>query len=139
MNTFNAKLAFNPSNKTLREFALGLFVVSAFVMFKFMDFNGPDWKVKAVPMTILLLALAGTFFWPILLKWPYVISMFIAMPIGMIVSTIILLILFYFVFTPLGVVFRLLGKDILQLQMRGQASYWKEKQQPTDLSYYLRQ
>ena len=49
--------------------------------------------------------------------------------IGFFVSRIILFILFYAVITPIGLITRLLGKDILDQKIDGRsASYWREKE-----------
>jgi hypothetical protein len=48
----------------------------------------------------------------------------ITYPIGLVVSTIALLTLFYAVFTPIGWAMRLMGRDPLRLRARAQASNW---------------
>ncbi len=50
---------------------------------------------------------------------------------GFIMSHLILFVLFYLVFVPLGVMGRLMGKEFLQLKMKknGQASYWEMRNQ----------
>ena len=45
-------------------------------------------------------------------------------PIGLVVSTIALLVLFYMVFTPIGWLMRLMGRDPLRLHARDERSNW---------------
>jgi hypothetical protein len=48
----------------------------------------------------------------------------ITYPVGLVVSIIALLTLFYAVFTPIGWAMRLMGRDPLRLRARAQASNW---------------
>ena len=50
--------------------------------------------------------------------------------LGKIVSPIILGIIFFFVVTPIGVVMRFFGKDVLNLKYNNNKSYWIEKTGP---------
>ena len=50
--------------------------------------------------------------------------------LGKIVSPIIMLIIFFFVVTPIGLFMRLIGKDLLRLKFNKNKSYWIEKSEP---------
>ena len=50
--------------------------------------------------------------------------------LGKIVSPIILGIIFFFVVTPIGLIMRILGKDLLNLKFNANKSYWIEKRGP---------
>lgn len=67
--------------------------------------------------------------------------MVFAVIMGFIMTRLILSILFYFVFTAIGLGGRLFGKQFLNLKMdRSQTSYWiKRKSQPFDKTHYERQ
>ena len=72
---------------------------------------------------------------PIFVGW-----LVLTFPIGWTVSNLMLAILFYGVFTPLGLVFRLRGRDLLGLRRReGVESYWAKKPEVTDMKRYLRE
>jgi hypothetical protein len=45
-------------------------------------------------------------------------------PIGWVVSRLVLAAVYYVIFTPLGIFFRIIGRDPLQLRSKSQASYW---------------
>ena len=48
--------------------------------------------------------------------------------------------MFYGLFTPIGLVFRLIGRDPLQRARRpGSESYWTPKPAPADLRRYFKQ
>jgi hypothetical protein len=84
-------------------------------------------------VNFLVLALAGLFWGsalccPGVLKLAYIIWMGLAQVLGWFNTRVILVILFYLVFTPIGLVLRLGGKDILERQIDPEAkTYWKVK------------
>ena len=50
--------------------------------------------------------------------------------LGTIISPIIMAIIFFLVVTPIGLIMRLLGKDVLNLKYNKNQSYWIEKNGP---------
>ena len=50
--------------------------------------------------------------------------------LGKIISPIIMGIIFFLVVTPIGLIMRLLGKDVLNLRYNDNKSYWIEKNGP---------
>ena len=50
--------------------------------------------------------------------------------LGKIVSPLIMGIIFFFVVTPIGLIMRMLGKDVLNLKQNKDKSYWIEKNGP---------
>ena len=67
----------------------------------------------------------------------YVALMAFALPIGWLISTLFLLIIFYGVMTPMAVIFRLIGRDPLSLKRPRAESYWRSrKQRSSRVSYY---
>jgi hypothetical protein len=64
----------------------------------------------------------------------------VAHVLGKINTTIILSVLFFLIITPLGLVFRLLGRDPLALKLdRAAATYWTPKARPAGSSSYFNQ
>ena len=61
--------------------------------------------------------------------------------VGLINSTIILSLLFFVIMTPLGLFFRLLGRDALGLRMQREdrPSYWTPKARPAGADSYFNQ
>ena len=63
----------------------------------------------------------------------------VSLPIGWVVSELTLLVLFYGLFLPIGLLLRLLGRDPLDRKFDAQASsYWQPKKPPTDVGSYFR-
>jgi hypothetical protein len=74
---------------------------------------------------------------PIFVAW-----MALAFPIGWTVSRAVLALVYYGLFTPLGLVFRLLGRDPLRrtrTPASGLSSYWSRKPGVSDPVRYLQQ
>ncbi len=111
--------------KELREFGLTmgavLMLVSGLAL----------WRGKG---PIVHLLIAGLLFmgfgvvWPALLKPFQKAWMALSAVIGFFMSCAILAILFYCVITPIGVMMRLFGKDVLDQRIsRDRLSYWRER------------
>ena len=79
----------------------------------------PWFMTPGVPLLVLGAIL------PRSLKWIYVAWMTLAMLMGAVVSTLLLVLLFFLVVTPMGLVARLVGKDFLSQKLEpNAASYW---------------
>lgn len=62
------------------------------------------------------------------------------LPIGLVVGEVLMLLVFLFVFLPIGLLFRLMGRDRLQLKLdRDRTSYWQRKNLPSQTERYFRQ
>lgn len=69
------------------------------------------------------------------LKQVYIAWMSIAIAMGLVVSTVILTLFFFFVITPVGWVARLSGRDFLGLRLDRQAkTYWLSRKRDAALS-----
>lgn len=70
----------------------------------------------------------------------YIAMLVITWPIGQVVSYFVLALLFYGVFTPIGLVMRLIGRDAMNRRFdRGAASYWVRRPTVTDAKRYFQQ
>lgn len=70
----------------------------------------------------------------------YVGWLVLAFPIGWMVSHVILAAVFYLVFTPLALAFRVIGRDALQLHRPAEKeSYWSSKPQADHPRRYYQQ
>lgn len=65
---------------------------------------------------------------PVLLKPIYIFWMRLALILSWINTRLILLIIFYLIFTPLGLAMRLFGVDLLERRIeKSKETYWKKK------------
>ena len=81
--------------------------------------------VAVVSAVFLLLGLAI----PASLKWAYIVWMKFALVLGWVNTRIILCILFYLFFTPIGIGIKILRIDLLDKRVqKDKDSYWKPKE-----------
>lgn len=132
-------IQFDPSRKVLRQFAgLWLLFFGGLALWEILGRgrSGVGAGLALLAVTIGPLGL----FRPEWMRWIYVSWMVLAFPIGWTISQIILLAMFFGLFTPIGLMFRLLGRDPLQRARRsGLDSYWELKPVSTDLGHYFKQ
>lgn len=76
---------------------------------------------------------------PELMRWIYTGWMIAVFPIGWTVSQVVLVVLYYLVFTPVALVFRLIGRDALGLKRSTVTTYWTSRAASADVADYLRQ
>jgi Saxitoxin biosynthesis operon protein SxtJ len=132
-------IQFDPTRRTLRQFAwLWLTVFGAMAL----------WHTLVKAHIVLGLAMAALALIvgslgvarPETVRFIYVGWMVLAFPIGWTVSQVMLALIFFGLFMPFGLVFRLIGRDPLQRRRRShRKSYWEPKPTPTDLKRYFKQ
>ena len=77
---------------------------------------------------------------PPLRRLLYLAWMYAAYPIGWVMSHLVLGIVFYLVFTPIGLIMRLLGKDPMHRKFREDGGgYWREHDPHRQPGRYFRQ
>jgi hypothetical protein len=125
----------NPPARTLRQFAL--VVLPAFAAL----FGGLVWwrsgsiVSAAIAWGIGGLAAVGAMASREVARQLFVGLQILTYPIGLVVSTVVLAVLFYAVFTPFAIVMRLAGRDVLGLRRRDTATHWvpyNQKDDPAD-------
>ena len=132
-------LSFAPAPRTLRRFAAVWFSFFAMVA----CWQG-IWR-QHIQIALGLAAVAlgtGTLglVRPHLLRPLYIAVLIAAFPVGWTMSRILLAAVFYGLFTPLGLLFRLFGRDLLCRRFRPERStYWTAKPAAADARSYFRQ
>jgi len=77
---------------------------------------------------------------PMALRPVYVGLTLLTLPIGMVVSYVVLAIVYYGVITPVGLFFRLIGRDPLHRRLdRSGTTYWIARQPVESVESYFRQ
>ena len=115
-----------PDRKELRTFGISLGVVCliwAGILW-WRGHGGPiPWLVGAAPVLVLLGLLAPIALWPLHRVW-----MPVAKFIARVLTWLLLTLAYYLVFTPFGIVMRILGKDPLHRRFRPDAAtYWETR------------
>ncbi|HXV77396.1 MAG TPA: SxtJ family membrane protein [Candidatus Polarisedimenticolaceae bacterium] len=129
----------NPRARDLRVFAL-LFLVFAVGAGTVLYFRG-DPRALSLALWIAgpVVAVLGLLL-PRALRPLYVVMMAIALPIGMVVSTALLIMIYYLMITPIGWAMRLSGHDPMGRRVDPAAeSYWVRRRVVDDPKRYFRQ
>jgi hypothetical protein len=80
-------------------------------------------------LSISLIFFLSAYLFPRLLKSIYILWMKLAFILGWINTRLILLVIFYLVVTPVGLVTKLLGIDLLDLRIdKRKVSYWRDRE-----------
>ncbi len=126
------KLDLNPKPNILRQFAFVAVVGLPLIAFVILRLCGAwSWThpafLSAVGLGLVQLALflAG---WQPLTRWVFVVLMVVALPFGFVVSQVLMALIYYLVMTPIGLVFRLIGRDAMGRKIdRTKTSYWHDR------------
>lgn len=128
-----------PSSRTLRQFA-GLWILFLAA--------AACWHglVRGHAVAGFVLAGLAATVGPLGLLWPrairpvFVTWLVLTFPIGWLMSKVLLAAAFYGIFTPLGILFRFVGRDILSLRFHpDKPTYWTPKTMPADMRQYFHQ
>ncbi|WP_339908102.1 hypothetical protein [Symmachiella dynata] len=130
------EIDWNPTSRKLRQFG----GICAFAL------PGLGWLWGGSNSVIGGLAVVGVALAILGLVWPrgiqpvFLAMMIVAIPVGLVLGELGMLCVYFGVFLPIGIIFRLMRRDALQLKTaRSSASYWQAKSQPRDATRYYRQ
>lgn len=141
------EIDWQPSERQLRQF--GWIALVGLPLAGWL-FSGRPWPIASatsLQMTVItVLAGAGVAcaalaaVRPRLLRLPFLGAMLLALPIGLVVSELMLVAIYFLVFAPVALLFKLIGRDALDRRFdRAAASYWRPKAQPHGVESYFRQ
>jgi hypothetical protein len=129
----------NPSPKTLRQFAaLGALFFGGSALWQGLvrAHGGLATSLGSLALLFAVVGLAQ----PTALRFIYVGWMILAFPIGWTVSQLMLATLFFGLFTPLSLIFNLIGRDPLNRRRHPPVTtYWTPKPAPDNLRRYFKQ
>jgi Saxitoxin biosynthesis operon protein SxtJ len=132
-------VSFSPGSRTLRQFALLWIAFWGGMALWHGAYRGNGAVGIGLATLALTIGVIGLC-WPQAIRWIFVGWTVLAFPLGWLVSKLILGILYYGVFTPVALVFRLTGRDALALKRKPEAStYWQAKEQAKSPRQYFRQ
>jgi DMSO reductase anchor subunit len=128
---------FSPDDRELRIFSLiwlaGFGVAGAVVAWRGAGWAPALWSIAAAGCAIGLVA-------PRAMKPVYIAWMVAAFPIGYTVSVVLLVVLYYGVFTAFALAFKAIGRDPLGRSFDDTAStYWVPHRQPEGVERYFKQ
>jgi len=134
------EINWNPEKRELHKFGLIAIVVlsAAGLILRFVFGAAGIWAVLlgAAGLCIFLITLASARAGRII----YLGLTFAALPIGFVISVLLMAAFYFFVLTPVGLVFKLLGRDLLNRRFEPDApTYWTPRQHADDPEHYFHQ
>ena len=129
----------NPSSRQLNVFGviwLVFFAIVGAVLLK----NGSSVRVATLVWGIASMVPAVGWIVPGFMRFIYIGMAYAAFPIGFVISYLIMVVVYYLVLTPIGLVMRLFGYDPMNRHFDGSAdTYWCPREQDDSLNTYFRQ
>lgn len=129
----------NPSRKDLRVFGLAFlgfsWVASGLLWWRFgwNDFIPSLWIAGPIVGLVGLL-------WPRALRFLFIALTLLAFPIGLVIGNVLMAFVYYLLVTPIGLVFKLVGRDSLHRKLDPQATtHWVARKPPASMARYFRQ
>ena len=133
------ELNWTPDNKTLKQFAL-------IGLVGFPGVGAVAYWVWQTPTLAMVLAGLGIAVWLLSMihtpsvRYVYVAMSVAAYPIGFVVSHVVLAAVYYLLITPMGLVFKLIGRDALERRFdRQSATYWQPHAAANSPDRYFKQ
>ena len=133
---FFRHIKWHPDARELRRFAVAMLIGFSVLG------SLAAWRASGINTTAIILwgtgaVLATSAFVPKLGRLAYLAVYIPTSIIGYVVSNIVLALMFFFVITPLGILLRLMGKDLLQQRsQRGKTKWTPVKSIKNEDSYY---
>jgi hypothetical protein len=132
-------IPWRPPATTLRWFA-GLWILW------FLGLAGTLWFLRDNRVAAIIsfaigivVGIAGLFS-PRMIRIVFVGSMVLSFPLGWLVSRLLLGVIFYCLFSPIALFFKLIGRDALARRFQPKlGSYWSAKPEPTNIRQYFHQ
>ena len=130
------EINWNPTDRQLRQFGAICLVALPVVSW---IWGGGTLIVILLAIIGLAVAIAGVAV-PQTLKPIFLVLTLMVAPIGMVIGELALFVIYFGCFSPLGLVFRIAKRDVLQLTLDRQSkTYWQTKKQANGVSSYYRQ
>ena len=129
----------NPSPKQLIVFGILWIVFFSFWGMAVSQDKGLHWLAILLWSTAIAIPAAG-YIWPGIIRTVYVTAAYVTFPIGMVISSIILMVIYYLVLTPIGVVLQLAGYDPMKRNFdRTAGTYWSMRKPEIETERYFKQ
>jgi len=131
---------FNPDKKKLREFGIAALIATTVISLLLYLVKGLALK-WVLPFFIAGLAIFTLSLISVkLVRIIYIGLTVITMPVGIVLSFIVLATFYLLLLMPLGLIFRIAGRDLLCRKFDSSAkSYWKKRRRTDDPEHYFHQ
>ena len=135
-----AAINWNPDRKMLRNFGLIALIatVGLAILLNLLKGVSMQWGAVIIAAGLVIFIISRLSLR--LTKIIYLVLTIITMPIGIAVSFIVLALFYFVLLMPIGLFFRITGRDLLSLKFKKPAdSYWTKCARSTTLERYFHQ
>jgi hypothetical protein len=130
----------NPNPKELRKFGIISLIASALISLLLFMLKGIGIQWAAIIFVVGLVIFLSSMVSFKLTRGIYLCLIILTVPIGLVVSFTLMAIFYFLLLTPLGLFFRLIGRDVLGRKFDSTAdSYWVIRRPPDSLDRYFHQ
>ena len=134
------EINWRPNQKELRNFGIVAMIATAVLSVLLYVIKGIAIQWLAIICAVGVITFLSSFVCIKITRVIYLVLISITLPIGYVVSFILLAAFYFLLVTPLGLLFRLIGRDPLCRKFDYNAkSYWLKRQSPKSLDRYFRQ
>lgn len=134
------EINWHPNRKELRSFGTIALIASAFICLLLYVSKGLGIQWALIIFIIGFLIFLCSRISAKLTKGIYLSLTLLVLPVGMMVSFVLLAAFYYLLLTPIGLVFRLIGRDPLCRKFDSNTkSYWLTRQPPESADRYFHQ
>ena len=130
----------DPNDKTLRQFGLIALCASCILagLLYFVKGLALKWTLTIVAFGIVVFVVSLVSLKAV--KLIYLSMIYLTFPIGLVVSFVIMAVFYYLILTPVGLVFKILNRDLMYRKLdRSAKSYWVPHKQPKNMKRYFQQ
>jgi hypothetical protein len=128
----------HPSRRVLRQFAVAwLIFFVAIAVWEGLRLERVllGWGLGSIAVVV---GVSGLL-WPPCVRGIFLASLRVTLPIGWLISLLMLGLIYFGVITPFAAWFRLRGRDALRRKPQSVQSYWQTKEAPTTVRRYFKQ
>ena len=134
------EIKWHPGRKELRNFGIISLIASTVITLLLYMLKGLGIQLALIIFAVGFITFLSSFISLKLTRVIYLGLILVTMPIGLVVSFILLMIFYFLLLTPLGLLFRLIGRDPLRRRFDSTAdSYWIARRPPDKLDRYFHQ
>ena len=137
---FLAEINWHPNRKELRTFAIIALIAAMLVALLLWRFKGLGIRWGALIISLGAGILLSSFISLKVTRVIYLGLILVTLPIGLLVSFVLLAVFYFGILTPLALIFRLIGRDALHRTLDPDTdSYWIAHRKPDHLDRYYNQ
>jgi hypothetical protein len=134
------EIDWNPKNKQLKNFGIIALVATTLISLLLYLLKGVAIQWVSIILAFGIIIFIASLISLKLTKMIYLGMILLTLPIGFVVSFVLLAAFYFLLLTPLGLIFRLIGRDPLCRKFDANAkSYWISRHPPKGLEQYFHQ